>query len=132
MSLVGNGDSAPYSTAEETKAQQLNGHPEQMTELELKPGVPGSVLWSLWGTLIHVPSWGTLSHIPHLHVSLGWLSTGTFSSLWAFLSLVLLGSGLLHCLAELTAAEVKGSGASLPGMALSEIKWPRISLRTWL
>lgn len=62
----------------------------------------------------------------------GWLSTGACSSLWAFLSLVLLGSGLLHCLVEPMAAGVKGSCASHPGVALLGIKWPGISLRAWL
>lgn len=92
-----------------------------MAELELKPCVLGSVVWSLWGTLNRVPPRGTLLHIPHLHVSLGWLSTGACSSPWAFLSLVLLGFGLLHCLAEPAAAEVKGLGASLPGIAVPGI-----------
>lgn len=118
MSLLGKGDSAPHPAAQETKAQQVNGHPEQMAELELKSCVLGSVVWSLWGTLIHVLSRGTLLHIPHLPVSVGWLSTGACSFPWTFLSLVLLGFGLLHCLAESTAAEVKGSGTSLPGRAV--------------
>lgn len=92
-----------------------------MAELELKPCVFGSMVWSLWGTLIRVPSRGILLHIPHLHVSLGWLGAGACSSPWAFLSLVLLGFGLIHCLAEPTAAEVKRSGASLPRIAIPEI-----------
>lgn len=102
-------------SSKETMAQQVNGHPEQMAELELKSCVLGSVVLSLWGTLIHVPSRGTLLHILHLHVSLGWLNHGACSSPWAFLSLF----GLLHCLAEPTATEVKGSGTSLPGRAVT-------------
>lgn len=107
-----------HALQHKTKAQQVNGHPEQMSELELKSCVLGSVVWSLWGTLIRVPCRGTLLHIPHLPVSLGWLSPGACSSPWIFMSLVLLGFGLLHCLAESTAAEVNGPGTSLPGRAV--------------
>lgn len=72
----------------------------------------------LWSGVFGVHSSMSLLHIPHLPVSVGWLSTGACSFPWTFLSLVLLGFGLLHCLAESTAAEVKGSGTSLPGRAV--------------
>lgn len=72
---------------------------------------------------------GTVSHFPHLHVQLR-----VARCLQLSLDLpgpVLLGSGLLHCLAESTVAEVKGSRALFfrRGPAGDEVA--PMSLRTW-